>query len=173
MLLLSPCGSQKVFTRFNAVSSALKNVSLPWWEFSGRNVGLSWSGFQTPLCKFPFSVDLLCCVTLHCTAKWFICMFFSIMVYPRILKVVPCALQQDLCYPLCIFFLPPSLSLLSSSLLSLSLPCYARVFSSYSEQGLPSTCGAQTSLFRGFSCCGALGCIAQCRGSGFNPWSGN
>ena len=96
---------------------------------------LNWSGFQTPLCKFPFSVDLLCCVTLHCTAKWFICMFFSIMVYPRILKVVPCALQQDLCYPLCIFFLPPSLSLLSSSLPSLSLPCYARVFSSYSEQG--------------------------------------
>ena len=92
-------------------------------------------------------------------------MFFSIMVYPRILKVVPCALQQDLCYPLCIFFLPPSLSLLSSSLPSLSLPCYARVFSSYSEQGLPSTCGAQTSLFRGFSCCGALGCIGSAAGA--------
>jgi len=59
----------------------------------------------------------------------------------------------------------PPLSFLPSFLPSLSLHCYSRVFSSYSEQGLPSTRGAQTALCRGFSCCGALGCIGSAVGA--------
>ena len=48
-------------------------------------------------------VDLQCCVNFCCTAKViqlyiYMCffVFFSIMVYQRILTVVPCAIQYDL-----------------------------------------------------------------------------
>ena len=60
------------------------------------------------LCFFNGSIaDLQCCVSFWGTAKWFsfiyfFFMFFSVMVYYRMLSIVPCAVQQDLVYPLCI-----------------------------------------------------------------------
>ena len=43
-------------------------------------------------------VDLQCCINFCCRAQCFSypCIFFSILVYHRMLNIVPCAIQQDL-----------------------------------------------------------------------------
>ena len=78
-----------------------------WW-LSGycRNQLLGTQALGTPLTTFLFFVfflwsigDLQCCVPFYYTAKWFththtfFVIFFSIMVYDRILNVVPHAIQ--------------------------------------------------------------------------------
>ena len=78
--------------------------------------------------KFMFSwsiVDLQCCVNFFGTAKWlsypydmhmFFFIFFSIMVYLRILSIVPCAIQWTLLFTLSVCNSLPLLTPHSSNL---------------------------------------------------------
>ena len=75
---------------------------------------------------------------------------FSIMIYYRILSVVPCAIQQDLVYPF-FFFLLINLFIFGSVGSSLLHAGFLQL----QRAGATLHCGAWASHCSGFSCCGA------------------
>jgi len=71
-----------------------------WWtEEPGGLQSMGWQRVRHD--SFIHSVDLQCCVNFWCTAEWlsytqvytFLFIFFSTIVYPKILNIVPCAIQ--------------------------------------------------------------------------------
>ena len=76
---------------------SLKFSNLPIYSYPCWNTSLFFSLFFFLNWSI---VDLQCCVSFRCKAKWFrytyiyfFFIFFSNMVYHRILNIVPCAIQ--------------------------------------------------------------------------------
>ena len=110
-------------TEKNRILLSLNPAFLPPWQACSVPLGpsLTDQSLLLFLCFFFFfnwSIVGLQCVSFWCTAKWFsytyvcIYIFFSIMVYYRMLNIVPCAIRRTLLF---IYFTFSSLYLLISN----------------------------------------------------------
>ena len=112
-----PCGILVPQPEIESMPFALKARSLNHWTarevhgvffvlfcfvFFGEHSSFCAPGFNSFLQSYRSVADLQCCVNFYCRAKGFsdthtfFFIVFSIMVYHRVLNIVPCAVQEDL-----------------------------------------------------------------------------
>ena len=112
-----PCGILVPPPEIESMPLALKARSLNHWTarevhglffflvlFFGEHSSFCTPGFNSFLQSYRSVADLQCCVNFYCRAKGFsdtyiytfFFIFFSIMVYHRVLNIVPPAVQEDL-----------------------------------------------------------------------------